>query len=172
MYKITEVNEGDLLLVHEYFNYIFKARTHGLFLRPEGMGIAKVEAMIQEALNSSDSLFLLAKYQDESVVGTLTFNRFPKIENRHCGEFGMSVHPDHQRQELGAQLIAQMEAWAKAHEIRKIELQVWTSNAGAIRLYSRLGYLVEGVRRSAIIRDNQMIDVMLMGKLLEIVEPE
>lgn len=166
MYTIVQAQPEDLLPVCEYFNQMFKTPPLGLYARPEGMQIGKVEGLINDALASDASLFLLAKYKDGNVVGTLTFNRYEKLENRHVGDFGISVHPEHRHEALGEALIRGMEKWAKQHEVRKIELEVWSNNIGAVRLYNRLGYLIEGIRKETIMRDDQVLDIILMGKLL------
>ena len=50
---------------------------------------------------------------------------------------------------------------------QRIELEVFASNARAIRLYDRLGFVVEGRRRQLIKIDDRRDDLILMGLLAE-----
>jgi ribosomal protein S18 acetylase RimI-like enzyme len=115
-------------------NYLLALKPDVLFLRPDGVERKEVEALVENSTDSAVNLFLLAKC-GEKVVGTLTFSGYPRLENRHCGEFGISVHPDCRRKGVGSSLIEEMEKWAIAHNYRKIELQVWSNNTPAVMMY-------------------------------------
>ena len=162
-YMISMAQPDDAEATHAYLNYIFAAKPDVLFLRPEGMPLDKVMRLIEESIGSDDNLFLLAKAGTE-VVGTLTFSRHRKTERRHCGEFGMSVHPDYRRNGIGTRLISELESWAKKKGLLKIELEAWSNNVPAICMYNKLEYLVEGVRKGAILRDGKLYDILLMAK--------
>jgi RimJ/RimL family protein N-acetyltransferase len=47
----------------------------------------------------------------------------------------------------------------------RISLTVFSYNTRAIRLYEKLGFVHEGVSRSALYRDGQRHDMLLMGLL-------
>lgn len=56
---------------------------------------------------------------------------------------------------------------ARASELHKVELEVFTGNAAAISLYARNGFEVEGVRREHYVRrDGSRRDVMVMARLV------
>ena len=65
----------------------------------------------------------------------------------HDGHRGVvyyvSVHPDQQRQNLGARLMAEAELWLKSRAVPKINLIVRGGNDQAISFYEALGYHVE-----------------------------
>lgn len=164
-YTIEPAQPNDAEATHRYLNSIFASRPDVLFLRPEGIPLEKVSSLITESLDSKDKLFLLARSGHE-VLGTLTFSRHTKSEMTHCGEFGMSVHPDHRRKGIGSKLIEKIERWAEHNDLEKIELQVWSNNIPGISLYNKLGYQVEGIRKRAIVRDGQYRDIFLMAKLI------
>jgi RimJ/RimL family protein N-acetyltransferase len=56
-----------------------------------------------------------------------------------------------------------------AHEagLTRIELEVFSSNTNAIRLYERYGFVHEGVHRRGRIIDNRVEDVLMMGLLVD-----
>jgi RimJ/RimL family protein N-acetyltransferase len=59
-----------------------------------------------------------------------------------------------------------MEDWAVANGLRRIELTVMSHNEGAIALYERAGFVMEGMKRGAIHVDDVPVDECVMGKLL------
>lgn len=162
-YTIAQADMSDIEAVHKYLNVIFALKLDTIFLRPNGMSLEEVTTWIEDSVNSKNKVFLIAKTQNE-VVGNLKFACYPRLENQHRGEFGMSIHPDHRRKGLGRRLIEELETWAQGNGILKIELKVWSNNAIALNLYNKLGYQVEGVRKAAIIRDGHVRDAILMGK--------
>jgi RimJ/RimL family protein N-acetyltransferase len=50
--------------------------------------------------------------------------------------------------------------------MHRIELEVFETNEGAMRLYEKLGYVVEGHRREAVKTAKGSTDIIWMGKLL------
>ncbi|NDJ16499.1 GNAT family N-acetyltransferase [Myxacorys almedinensis] len=59
---------------------------------------------------------------------------------RHAHIFLLYVAPPHRRQGIGAALMRQAEAWAKAKGAPQIGLQVFETNQPALNLYRSLGY--------------------------------
>jgi ribosomal protein S18 acetylase RimI-like enzyme len=55
--------------------------------------------------------------------------------------FLLYVAPEHRHQGLGTALMQQAQTWAKQQGYSQIGLQVFESNAAALRLYDKLGYV-------------------------------
>ncbi len=81
-------------------------------------------------------------------------------------DVGLLVGKDHRRRGVGRALLAQAEAWASDAGITKIELHVFPHNGAAIGLYEALGYQKEGLRRRHYRRGGELVDAILMAKLL------
>ncbi len=56
------------------------------------------------------------------------------------------VHPAYRRQGIATALLAELEAYGKAHDLTRITLEVRASNQKAIALYEQMGYEKEGMR--------------------------
>ena len=67
---------------------------------------------------------------------------------------------------VGAGLLRELELWAPAHGIHRLELTVMAHNQRAFELYQRMGYTVEGRRRECLIEDGRFTDELYMAKLL------
>ncbi len=78
------------------------------------------------------------------LVGALGFHCGTRIKVRHHGHFGISVHADWRGKGVGSALMTAMLDWAAAHPfLEKVSLGVWENNAGARKLYERLGFRIE-----------------------------
>lgn len=59
-------------------------------------------------------------------------------------DLGISVDPAWRGHGVGTALLLAAEDWARAHGAERMELGLDAANAGALRLYERLGYVVHG----------------------------
>jgi L-phenylalanine/L-methionine N-acetyltransferase len=84
----------------------------------------------------------------------------------HAAEFWIGVHEDHAGRGIGSKLLAAIidtaDNWLNIH---RIEMTVFVDNAGAIALYRKFGFEVEGTHRDASFRDGAFVDVHCMARL-------
>ena len=97
------------------------------------------------------------------VVGWCDVVRYSIEGFRHSGKLGMGLLPQARGKGIGARLATATIAAAHARGIERIELEVFPSNARAIRLYERLGFVHEGVHRNARKLDGVYEDNVLMA---------
>jgi [ribosomal protein S18]-alanine N-acetyltransferase len=69
--------------------------------------------------------------------------------------------PEHRRQGLGAQLVRAVLAWSESLDAERLVLEVRASNLDAFRLYQRLGFRQDGVRRGYYLQPAE--DAILMS---------
>ena len=84
---------------------------------------------------------------------------------RHCGRLGMGLAAAFRGRGLGRRLVDATVNRACEAGLTRIELEVFSSNVSAIRLYERCGFEHEGVHRHGRIIDGRVEDVLLMGRL-------
>ena len=79
---------------------------------------------------------------------------------------GVAIAPNHRGRGLAAPMLRAVIAEAFARpQIERLELNVFTSNAVAVHLYRRLGFVGEGVRRSCIRVGQERWDLLAMSML-------
>ena len=117
------------------------------------------------ACDRTQRLQLVAE-TDGGLVGFLVCIRGGVRRLRHRCDFTMAIRRDHQRCGIGTQLLRSTQDWAREQGIQRIELTVMAHNDGAIALYERNGFTVEGVKKGAIIVDGKLIDEIMMGMSL------
>jgi RimJ/RimL family protein N-acetyltransferase len=69
-------------------------------------------------------------------------------------------------QGIGSELLRELERWARAHELHRLELTVMAHNRRAQQLYTRMGFAVEGRRHECLLVDGRLVDELYMAKLL------
>lgn len=84
---------------------------------------------------------------------------------QHCGTLGMGVAASHRGQGIGRRLIEATLAHAARKGITRVELEVRADNLSAIRLYERLGFVVEGRKRQGMRFDGVDFDSLSMGRV-------
>lgn len=84
---------------------------------------------------------------------------------RHCGEIALSIHPQHQGKGAGRKLIESLldlaDNWLM---LVRVELNVFCDNSVAIDLYKSCGFVIEGTRKYAAIKDGNHADLYLMAR--------
>jgi putative acetyltransferase len=103
---------------------------------------------------------------EQKLVGQLTLHTFPNSpRRRHVGCIGMAVHDDHLRQGIGSALMkAALDLADNWLNILKLELEVYTDNEAALRLYEKFGFTIEGTLVRNTFRAGQFVDAHAMAR--------
>ena len=111
--------------------------------------------------------FLVAEL-DGRVVGYIRLkppSRLP--ENAHVILVqGLAVHPDARRHGVASGLLAAAEETLRERGTRKLTLRVLGTNAAAIRLYERRGFVREGTLLEEFCIKGRFVDDVIMAKRL------
>ncbi|MBP2018275.1 putative acetyltransferase [Symbiobacterium terraclitae] len=110
--------------------------------------------------------YVLVAEVDGKVVGNLGLHRSRRPRNAHVAVLGISVHDAYQGRGIGrALLTAAIDAADRWLNILRIELEVYTDNERAIKLYESLGFVIEGRKRMNAFRDGQYVDSYVMARI-------
>ena len=103
---------------------------------------------------------------DGKAIGMLGLTRQDMPRRQHVGYLGMAVHDAYHRHGVGSALLAAIvdlgENWMQA---TRLELTVYTENEGAIALYKKFGFEIEGTLRRYAMRDGVYVDSYTMARL-------
>jgi len=108
---------------------------------------------------------LVACHENE-VVGQLDLHTTPRPRRKHAGQIGMAVRDDWQGKGVGTALLrTAVDLADNWFNLLRLELEVYTDNEPAVRLYKKLGFVVEGTFVHYGYRDGQYMDVYAMARL-------
>jgi putative acetyltransferase len=62
-------------------------------------------------------------------------------------------------------MLATLDLADKWLNLTRLELQVYTDNEAGIRLYQRMGFVIEGTLKRFAFRDGQYVDAMQMARV-------
>lgn len=114
---------------------------------------------------SAHAAVLVAESAD-GIAGRLSISRDPHPASRHVADLGLMVAEGFRRRGVGRALMVAAEDWARDVGVCKIELHVFPYNEPAIALYEDLGYEREGLRRVHYRRGGELLDAVLMAKIV------
>jgi ribosomal protein S18 acetylase RimI-like enzyme len=113
------------------------------FIRSESVEHGAREYRRRFRVRSDQEVHLLA-FDDERLVGYVTVQREQHPVTRHVASLAIAVAADARGQGIGARLMEEAIAWARAAGVEKLVLSVYPHNDAAIALYRRFGFVEEG----------------------------
>jgi RimJ/RimL family protein N-acetyltransferase len=129
--------------------------------------VEQEEKFVANCADADNSLFLIAE-ADTEIVAVLTCVGGHRRAIRHVTELGITVAKGWRGCGIGTAMMKRAIEWAKNNGVTtRIELTVFERNRGAIRLYERLGFAVEGRRRKAVFREGEYHDNLMMALLFD-----
>lgn len=114
-----------------------------------------------------DNFYSLVATDNEKVIGQVGMEVFSNPRRKHVSNIGMAVDEEFQNCGVGSKLLEAILAlvinWLA---IRRIELEVYTNNEGAIGLYKKFGFQIEGTAKNYAFRSGEFTDAHLMAKIV------
>jgi putative acetyltransferase len=102
---------------------------------------------------------------DGAVVGNVSLHILTMPRVRHIAHLGIMVDADYQSQGIGRALMtAALDLADNWLMLKRIELDVFVDNQRAVSLYRSLGFVVEGTRKHAAVRNGEYVDDYLMAR--------
>ena len=121
------------------------------------------ELMVESSAEADNRLLLLALV-DNKIVGGVNFRGGVRPRVHHTGEAGITVLKEYWGLGIATELLMYLINWAKGSGIiRKINLRVRMDNHRAIDVYTRQGFLKEGVTTRDSFIDSVFYDSVCMG---------
>lgn len=131
--------------------------------RLPSMELSETEEWVRKVENGRYRLVVETKGKAVG-MGSLRHNQRPRMH--HAGEIGLYIHPDYWGMGAGTTLLESLldlaDNWLN---LNRVELEVYTTNDRAIRLYEKLGFEVEGTSRCRAYGNGMWLDTHLMARL-------
>ena len=121
----------------------------------------------RKRLETADGVIHLLACDESDVVGMIGLHNNPHSpRRRHAGQIGMAVRDDWQGKGVGTLLMqAVVDLADRWLNLRRLELDVYTDNEAALRLYKKFSFEIEGTSIDFAYRDGQFVDSYHMARL-------
>jgi ribosomal protein S18 acetylase RimI-like enzyme len=127
----------------------------------DGFSLEETRAFLKRIVENN--LPQVTAVAGDTVIGFCDILPNPAAGFTHVARLGMGVRSEWRRQGIGRRLLDACLARAKNIGIEKIELEVFSDNIGAIRMYESFGFSREGVKLRGRKLDSRYQDVVLMA---------
>lgn len=124
------------------------------------------EESIRQLLTNKQGTILVAEGSGH-LLGYVGCKRGSYRRNQHKADIVIGVALGHTGQGLGTRLLITIEQWARSQQLHKLELTVMAHNVRAIKLYKKMGFVVEGVSVDSLLVDGRYVDELDMAKILQ-----
>jgi len=154
------MTEADIPGYHACLDTVARERRYLSMLAAPSLEASKAWALPHLKANHP---FFVAILEDK-VAGWCDITPNERAIFTHRGTLGMGVHPDHRGLGIGHALLKAALEQARSIGLEQVELEVFSSNQTAIRLYERCGFVLEGTRHNACKSDGSYQDILLMAR--------
>jgi RimJ/RimL family protein N-acetyltransferase len=168
MIAIREIREGDARKFLALCKQLDQ-ETQFMLLEP-GERVITVEEQrkrIKGILSRDNQTILVAEDQGGQLAGHLSAFGGNYNRNRHTVDLVIGILQGFTGQGIGTQMFTQVEEWARTHAIHRLELTVMVHNERALKLYQKIGFEIEGLKKHHLRVNDKYVDEYEMAKLLE-----
>lgn len=166
MLTIREITENDAGAFLEMCRALDE-ETSFMLLEPgeRSLSVDEQRDRIRSLADRDNSTILVAEI-DGQLVGYIYADGGRYHRNQHCAHIVIGVRAAHTGQGIGTRLFEELIDWAGKHGLTRLELTVMTHNQRGVRLYHKMGFEIEGLRRRALFVDGEYVDEYLMSRLI------
>ncbi len=127
----------------------------------DGFSLEQTRAFVERVVRQS--LPQVMATTGDSIVGFCDIIPNEARGFTHVGRLGMGVHAAWRRRGIGRRMLHSCQALARNAGLEKVELEVYSDNVAAVRLYESFGYRPEGLKVRSRKLEGRYQDVQLMA---------
>jgi hypothetical protein len=116
----------------------------------------------KDMIKNPDDLNIVSVVNNE-VVGIMKIQRGIFRKTRHTATLGIAVMRGYRHLGMGRRMIGEGIEWCRKEGIKKLNLEVFSSNENAISLYRKMGFEIEGVRKNQFLIFDTFVDDVIMS---------
>jgi len=140
--------------------------TKFMMLEPNERNVSSEDMTLRLSKIDETNSVLFGAFDDGNLVGYVNVLRGDANRIRHSAYIAMGILLSHMGQGIGKLLLNKVDEWARKYGVTRLELTVMAHNENAIKLYEKMGFNKEGIKKNSILIDGNYIDEYYMGKIL------
>ncbi len=103
---------------------------------------------------------------EKKLVGFIWGGTFTENRRKHCMHIAIAVLQEYTGKGLGTKLLKKLVEKGKQKGIKRFDLDVSVNNTIAINLYKKVGFEIEGEKKSAYLIDGKFDNDYIMAKIV------
>jgi RimJ/RimL family protein N-acetyltransferase len=159
---ISSITESNAQSFHRCLDSV--AREKRYLAATAAPPLEKVHAFVSE--NVANDAVQFVALDGERVVGWADILSSWPDAISHRGTLGMGVLAEYRRQGIGEGLLRACIEKARSKSLVRVELETRADNLPSIRLYEKIGFVHEAVKRKAMRFNDEYFDTVQMSLLL------
>jgi len=140
--------------------------TKFMMLEPNERNVSSEDMTLRLSKIDETNSVLFGAFDDGNLVGYVNVLRGDANRIRHSAYIAMGILLSYTGQGIGKLLLNKVDEWARKYGVTRLELTVMAHNENAIKLYEKMGFNKEGIKKNSILIDGNYIDEYYMGKIL------
>lgn len=164
-----EIREIRIEDARRFVDLIKRVESESDFMLMEpGERMLTVEQQIKriEGMKKSNNSTIFLAEKDEELIGYLIAVGGTVTRNKHSVYLVVGILQQYRGLGIGTKLFQQLDVWAIAKEIHRLELTVIKHNTSALALYRKMGFEIEGTKKHSVKIGDEFVDEFYMAKLL------
>lgn len=119
-------------------------------------------------LEGTKNLLIVATASEEVVgcLAALQADAGRRPETAHILHVGLHLQEAFRGLGIGSHLLDYAVSWAVEHGFNKLETNIFTTNKHSLGMFTKAGFVEEGVRKNRIQIGGKLINEVLLGKIL------
>ena len=119
-------------------------------------------------LDIAKNLLIVAVVRDDVVgcLAALQAYEGKRVETAHILHVGLHLREAFRGLGIGTHLLDYAVSWARETGFKKMEANIFTTNKQSLGMFRKAGFAEEGVRKNRIQVGRELVDEVLMGKVL------
>lgn len=160
MLKIRSITQDDAEAIHAIYEDREVVRNT---LRTPYASLALYKQFLQNIPDQQK--FLVACNEEGEAIGEIALSIMTR-RRHHVAHIGMVVKRGYRRQGVGSTLLTSaIDLAYNWFGLTRLELEVFTDNIAAIKLYEKFGFVIEGTSKAYALREGSYDDVHIMALL-------
>ncbi|MCO7126275.1 GNAT family N-acetyltransferase [Sporolactobacillus shoreicorticis] len=161
MLILSEAHEQDAERLFRLYCDICRVR--------EDLGFEIGKATIQEfaellcGTSKRRAVYFIAQHE-QTDIGLASIQGHASSEMAHLASCSIGLREQWRGKGFGKMILKDLEEWSMEHQLLRIETCIDFDNRAALLLFGTSGYRVEGIRKSAFMRDGKLKDGFYMAK--------
>lgn len=158
--EIRKIQEKD---ISDFYNVLSAVAKEGIYLLTTTPPLYdKIVNFITDNSEKNHSQYVALV--NNKIVGWADIIPLQRNTMDHVGHLGMGLLSEFRSKGVGSKLLEKTIAHAWDQKLTRIELEVFSDNEIAIKLYEKYNFEVEGVKKNARFYGNSYQDITMMGQ--------